>query len=213
MAWQTALLQLAKVRMRYRLPYASPGQRVGLLGGSFDPAHHGHVHITQEAMKRFGLDVVWWLVSPGNPLKQEGPQPLDRRLDQARRLVSHPRILVTDIETQIGTRFTANTLDCLRRIYPSVRFTWLMGADNLHQFHKWQRWRDIMELMPVGVLARPGDRINARTSVAARVYRSSQVSGAASHTLGQAQTPAWCFVNVPMRSDSSSAIRAAGKWV
>ncbi|MFV0513459.1 MAG: nicotinate-nucleotide adenylyltransferase [Jhaorihella sp.] len=194
------------------MPYVRAGQSVGLLGGSFDPAHGGHVHITREALKRFGLDRVWWLVSPGNPLKSRGPAPLADRMAAARALMRHPRVSVTGIEARLGTRATADTLAALRRHCPGVRFVWLMGADNLAQLHLWQNWRDIMEGVPVGVLARPGDRISARMSPAARIYRNRRIPARDSHLLARADAPAWCFVNVPMREDSSSAIRAAGGW-
>ncbi|MEM6312077.1 MAG: nicotinate-nucleotide adenylyltransferase [Pseudomonadota bacterium] len=189
-----------------------PGQRIGLLGGSFDPAHAGHVHITREALKRFDLAEVWWLVSPGNPLKAEGPAALDRRVRRAQNIMQHPKVRVTDIEAHLGTRFTAQTLAALMARAPGVRFTWLMGADNLAQFHRWQDWHWIMENVPVGVLARPGDRISARMSPAARLYARYRLSDRASHLLGRATAPAWCFVNVPMVDQSSSAIRAAGGW-
>lgn len=198
--------------MRHAFPLARPGQIVGLLGGSFDPAHEGHAHITREAMKRFGLDRVWWLVSPGNPLKRHGPAPLDSRMAQAREVMQHPRVTVTDIEARLGTRYTAQTLAALIDHYPGLRFVWLMGADNLAQFHRWQDWTWIMETVPVGVLARPGDRISARMSPAARLYRRHRISGRASQMLGRADPPAWCFVNVPMSAASSTAIRAAGAW-
>jgi nicotinate-nucleotide adenylyltransferase len=198
--------------MRAGLPMARPGQSVGLLGGSFDPAHAGHAHITREALKRFGLDRVWWLVSPRNPLKTRGPAPLDDRMARARAVMRHPRVTVTDIEARIGTRVTADTVAALRALYPGVRFVWLMGADNLAQFHRWANWRDIMAAVPVGVIARPGDRISARTSPAARVFAPYRISGQSSHLLARAQAPAWCFVNVPMVAHSSSAIRAAGEW-
>mmetsp|Transcript_29324 Transcript_29324/g.56997 ORF Transcript_29324/g.56997 Transcript_29324/m.56997 type:complete len:205 (-) Transcript_29324:844-1458(-) len=198
--------------MRHAFPLARPGQTIGLLGGSFDPAHGGHVHITREAMKRFGLSHVWWLVSPGNPLKTEGPAPLSRRLAHARSVMQHPRVQVTDIEARLGTRYTAQTLVRLRARYPGVRFVWLMGADNLAQFHLWQDWQWIMDTVPVGVLARPGDRISARMSRAARLYAPFRISGRSSHLLGHAKAPAWCFVNVAMSPQSSSAIRASGQW-
>jgi nicotinate-nucleotide adenylyltransferase len=185
---------------------------IGLLGGSFDPAHQGHVHITREALKRFGLTRVWWLVSPGNPLKAHGPAPLDKRMARARQIMQHPRVVVTDIEARLGTRYTAQTLDALRAGYPQVSFVWLMGADNLAQFHRWQRWRDIVGSVPIGVLARPGDRISARTSPAAKIYASARISGRASYLLGRAAPPAWCFVNVPMLDVSSSDIRSEGAW-
>ncbi|MBY5934784.1 nicotinate-nucleotide adenylyltransferase [Tateyamaria omphalii] len=193
-------------------PHATRGQIIGLLGGSFDPAHDGHAHITREAMKRFGLTHVWWLVSPGNPLKAQGPAPLHSRMDRARKVMQHPRVTVTDVEARLGTRYTAETIAALRARYPGVRFVWLMGADNLAQFHLWQDWTWIMENVPVGVLARPGDRISARMSHAARLYRRYRISGRASHLLGRADAPAWCFVNVAMTAQSSTAIRAQGGW-
>lgn len=198
--------------MNYRYPFARPGQTIGLLGGSFDPPHPGHVHITLQALKRFGLDRVWWLVSPGNPLKTRGPAPLETRMAACRAIMQHPRVEVTDIEAQVGTRITAHTIATLRAMYPGVRFIWLMGADNLAQLHHWQDWRYIMDNVPVGVLARPGDRISARMSPAARIYAPYRISGTASHLLAQAEPPAWCFVNVPMVDWSSTEIRARGDW-
>jgi nicotinate-nucleotide adenylyltransferase len=130
---------------------------IGLLGGSFDPAHEGHAHLSHEAMKRMGLDQVWWLVTPGNPLKARQPAPMAERLARAKAVLKgHPRIKVTALELALGTQRTADTLDRLRAIYPGVKFVWLMGADNLVQFHRWGSWRDILRTVPVGVLARPG---------------------------------------------------------
>lgn len=193
-------------------PIVGRGQCVGLLGGSFDPAHEGHAHITREALKRFGLDWVWWLVTPGNPLKAEGPAPLERRLKVARQVMDHPRVKVTALERRMGTRYTAQTLRGLQARYPGVRFVWLMGADNLASFHHWDNWTGIMETVSIGVLARPGQRVSARTSVAANIYESARLIGAASHLLPRLAPPRWCFVNVPMREESSSAIRAEGAW-
>lgn len=194
------------------LPVAKSGQVIGLLGGSFDPPHAGHVHITKAALKRFGLDNVWWLVSPGNPLKENGPAPMSDRMQACRDLMDHPRVRITGIEAQLGTRYTAQTIRALQRRYPGVHFVWLMGADNLAQFHRWQDWRWIIENVPVGVIARPGDRIAARLSKAARVYAQSKVPSGASHIIGRLHAPAWSFINVPMSDQSSTAIRARGEW-
>ncbi|WP_040607686.1 nicotinate-nucleotide adenylyltransferase [Oceanicola sp. S124] len=191
---------------------ARPGQRIGLLGGSFDPPHEGHVHITLEALKRFGLDRVWWLVSPGNPLKSDGPAPLADRMQAARALMRHPRVDVTDIEARLGTRYTARSLRALQAHYPGVAFTWLMGADNLVQFDRWQEWQWILSNVPVGILARPGDRLAARNSRAARFARRARVRDAESHLLAAQPAPAWCFVDMPMVDISSSQIRARGEW-
>ena len=191
-------------------PVARPGRRIGLLGGSFDPPHAGHVHITREALKRFQLDEIWWLVSPGNPLKAQGPAPLFERLNKARAMMDHPQVRVTDLEAKMGTRYTAETLAGLLQRYPGVSFVWLMGADNLAGFHRWDRWREIFEAVPIGVLARPGDRISARMSPAARHFRSAKLKSRESGALAQSDAPAWCFVNVPMMPISSTELRASG---
>lgn len=196
--------------MRAGFPVARKGMVIGLLGGSFDPAHGGHVHITREALKRMGLDRVWWLVSPGNPLKSRGPAPLADRMAHARKVMRDPRVVVTDLEAQLGTRFTAETLKSLKALYPGVRFVWLMGADNLVQFHRWDSWEDILRMVPVGVLARPGWGVRARMSKAARIYGGDLVDRG--EVLRSKPAPAWCFVNLPMDGSSSSAIRAQGGW-
>jgi nicotinate-nucleotide adenylyltransferase len=126
--------------------------------------------------------------------------------------MQHPRVTVTDIEEHFGTRYTAQTLVALRRRYPGVKFVWLMGADNLAGFHRWHDWRGIMETVPIGIVARPGDRISARLSKSAKVYAHARVTGRASHILGRMPAPAWSFVNVPMSDQSSTAIRERGEW-
>jgi nicotinate-nucleotide adenylyltransferase len=196
--------------MRAGFPIASKGMVIGLLGGSFDPAHEGHVHLTRQALARMGLDRVWWLVSPGNPLKARQPAPMAARLARARALMTDPRVKITDLEAKLGTRATIDTLERLKAIYPGVHFVWLMGADNLVQFHKWNRWRDILRAVPVGVLARPGLGVAARSSVAARAFGVNQI--ARGENLRGKAAPAWCFVNMPMKAASSSAIRARGDW-
>jgi len=193
-------------------PYVRPGQAVGLLGGSFDPAHGGHVHLTKQALRRFRLDFVWWLVTPGNPLKAREPVALETRLAEARRVMDHPRVKVTAIEAMLGTTYTAQTLDALLGLYPGVHFTWLMGADNLSQFHQWQDWKAIMDAVRVGVIARPGQRTGARVSPAARTFRGARLPSRYAPLLARAPSPAWCFINVPMSDASSTAIRARGGW-
>ena len=196
--------------MRAGFPIAAKGMVIGLLGGSFDPAHEGHVHITREALKRMGLDQVWWLVSPGNPLKARQPAPLADRMAQAGRVMRHPRVKITALEVALGTRTTVDTVGRLRAIYPGVTFVWLMGADNLVQFHRWDRWRDILRSVAVGVLARPGSGVPARLSVAARAFRVHQVDRG--ENLRGHNPPVWAFVNLPMNDASSSEIRARGEW-
>lgn len=199
--------------MRAGFPPASRGQVIGLLGGSFDPPHGGHLHIARAALARFGLDRVWWLVSPGNPLKTKGPAPLGRRMAAVRALTAaDPRHLPTDLEARLGTRHTAATLRRLRALYPGVRFVWLMGADNLASLHRWDDWQWIMTHVPVGVLARPGSQIAARLSPAARRFGAGRLKSAQSQGLGRAKPPAWCMVDIPLRPESSTALRARGEW-
>lgn len=198
--------------MKQGFPIAAPGMAIGLLGGSFDPAHEGHAHLTREALKRFRLDGVWWLVSPGNPLKPNGPAPLTARMAQARVVMRDPRVQVTDIEARLGTRYTADTLGRLTALYPGVRFVWLMGADNLAELHRWHDWRGIMRRVPVGVLARPGQRLAAQCSRAAQMFASGRLPATDAPLLARLQPPAWCYLDMPMLAASSSALRARGLW-
>lgn len=193
-------------------PGATAGQRIGLLGGSFDPPHAGHVHITLRALRVFGLDAVWWLVSPGNPLKADAPAELERRMAAARGIMRHPRVRVTDLERRLGTRYTAATLAALRARYAGVRFVWLMGSDNLASFHRWDRWETILETVPVGVLARPGQQLQAGLSPAARRFARWRVPQAEARSLPLREPPAWCLVSGPMLDLSSTGLRALGMW-
>lgn len=195
------------------LPIASSGLRVGLLGGSFDPPHAGHLHISRWAMRKFRLDRVWWLVSPGNPLKTEGPAPMERRLEACRGVAQHPRIIVTDLESRLGTRYTAKTLEQLFEIYADVNFVWLMGADNLSSFHHWDRWDWIMENVPIGVMSRPGDQIAAGLSPAAKRYTRFRLSPRRAAALPLRPAPCWTLLTGKTLDISSTEIRARGDWV
>lgn len=198
--------------MKQGFPIAAPGMAIGLLGGSFDPAHTGHARLTREALKRFRLDRVWWLVSPGNPLKPHGPAPLAARMERARAIIHDPRVLVTDLEAQLGTLYTVDTLTRLLAIYPGVRFVWLMGADNLAELHRWRDWRGVMGKVPVGVLARPGERLAGQCSTAASVFATARLRASAAPLLARMSAPAWCYLDMPMLAASSSTIRARGEW-
>ncbi len=193
-------------------PVAFPGQTIGLLGGSFDPAHAGHVHISKWALKAFRLDAVWWLVSPGNPLKTDTPADMARRLATGRALMRHPRVAVTDIEAKLGTRYTAGTLRALRRHYPGVHFVWLMGADNLRGFHHWDRWGEIMRQVPVGVMARPGEQLLAGLSPAARRFARWRLPASQAAGLARHRPPAWTLLSGRMLDLSSSELRRLGLW-
>ena len=152
------------------------GLRIGLLGGSFDPAHDGHIHVSDVALKALGLDYVWWLVSPGNPLKG-APDALETRLIRARNIVRSPRIIVTDIERRLGTRYTADTVAALQKRFPGVAFTWLMGSDNLVQFSRWRRWQAIAARIPIAVVRRPGTVLASLHAPLARRYGVSRRLG------------------------------------
>ena len=145
--------------------------RIGLLGGSFNPAHDGHLHVTLAALKRLRLDQVWWLVTPGNPLKRARTlPPLADRLRQARGIARHARVRVTGFEAALPDSYTVTALLHLRRRFPGTRFVWLMGADNLAGFHRWKLWPRILALTPVAVIDRPGFRYAARAAPAARRF-------------------------------------------
>jgi len=185
------------------------GRRVGLLGGSFNPAHDGHVRISAIARARLGLDRVWWLVSPQNPLKSGGDlADLARRAAAARALARPGYIEVTTLEAAIGARYTIETVTFLRRRYPDVRFVWLMGADNLAIFHRWRAWRAIARTMPIAVIDRPGTGFPAAASRVARLLARRRLDEADAPALATASPPAWLIIHGPLSPQSSTAIRA-----
>lgn len=198
-------------RSDVRLPPAARGLRIGLFGGSFNPAHQGHVLASLTALRRLGLDAVWWLVTPGNPLKNNRGLPeLSVRVDAARALVRrHPGIHVTGVEARLGTRFTAQTLAALKRRCPGARFVWLMGADNLAQFDRWRGWRRIAAMMPIAVIDRPGathKAVRSRAAVALERWRMDETDAV---LLPTEPPPAWLFIHGRRSNLSSSALRAA----
>ena len=185
-----------------------PGRRVGLLGGSFNPAHRGHRRISLAALRALGLDEVWWLVSPGNPLKADAPDmaALAARLASARRMARRAPIRATAIEARLGTRYTVETLRALRRRYPRTRFVWLMGADNLVQFHRWRDWRGIARTMPIAVIARPGYDDDALRAPAMGWLRRHERPAASAKTWTTWSLPA--LVLLRFRPDPTSATQA-----
>lgn len=183
--------------------------RIGLYGGSFDPAHEGHLHVSTTALRRLRLDRVWWLVSPGNPLKDRSRlAPLADRCAQAARIAAHPRIAVTGFEAALGVRFTVQTLRYLVRRRPGVRFVWIMGADSLATFHRWRGAADIARLMPIAVIDRPGSTLTPVSAKAARRLSGARIPEAAAITLAGRRPPAWVFLHGPRSKLSSTAIRA-----
>jgi nicotinate-nucleotide adenylyltransferase len=182
-------------------------RKIGLLGGSFNPAHDGHLHISLLALQQLGLDRVWWLVSPQNPLKpRDGMAGLAGRLRLARRQARHPHILVTDLERTLGTRYTIDTLRLLVQGHRDCTFVWLMGADNLIQLPQWRNWDAIMALTPLAVFDRPGFTYRALAGRAAQRYRGRRVNDP--RLLAKAATPAWSFVFKRRHPASATAIRA-----
>lgn len=187
---------------------------VGVLGGSFNPAHAGHRHISLVAQRRLRLDQVWWLVSPQNPLKPTaGMAPFSRRLAVARQVADHPLIRVTDLEADLGTRYTAETLPALTARFPRIRFVWLMGADNLVQIPKWESWTTIFHTAPVAVFARDPYAHRALAGRAARRFARSRVPERAVAGLPRRRPPAWAYLHMRRHPASATAIRTTRSWV
>jgi nicotinate-nucleotide adenylyltransferase len=190
-----------------RLPMAASNMRIGLLGGSFNPAHEAHREISVTALKRLGLDQVWWLVTPGNPLKHPSKlASLDSRVEAAKKMARHPRIAVTGFAG--GSAYTIDLLTELKRRFPGVNFVWLMGADNLAQFHRWRAWEKIFTLMPIAVLDRPGLRLKARASKAAQRFALYRVDESDAGGLACLEPPAWTTLTHRLSGLSSTELRA-----
>jgi len=192
-------------------PMAARGQRIGLFGGSFNPPHEGHKLVSEIALRRLGLDQLWWLVTPGNPLKGKSElAALAERIEACRNLADDARVVVTDFETGLPTAYTAATLTFLKMRYPDTQFVWVMGADNLPRFHRWQQWREIFAAMPIAVVDRPGWHLKAIASKAALAYRAARWPERRAAGLAGAAPPAWTLLTGPLSDLSSTALRAAG---
>jgi nicotinate-nucleotide adenylyltransferase len=184
-----------------------PGMRVGLYGGSFNPAHEGHAHVAKTALKRLDLDCVVWLVSPQNPLKPTNAPSTAERARGARRFARIRAMIVSDAEQKIGSRYTIDTVRALKARFPAVRFVWIMGADSLAGFHRWRGWTQIMAEIPVAIVARPGETLKSRFSPTARRFVGARVAADAATTLADRPPPAWVYLNAPLNRASSTAIR------
>jgi nicotinate-nucleotide adenylyltransferase len=192
-----------------KLPPYARGMRIGLFGGTFDPPHAAHRAACLLAMRRLGLDRVWWLVTPGNPLKDtRGLAPLSERIAAARALAHHPRIDVTDLEAQLGSYYTFQTISYLVRRCPGVRFVWIMGADNLRSFHRWQRWREIAALVPIVVVDRLGPSLYAAAAAAGHAFAYARLPETAAKALPERKPPAWIYLHGLKSPLSSTALRA-----
>ena len=191
------------------LPFSmAHGSRIGLFGGSFNPAHEGHTHIAEVALKQLNLDEVWWLVSPQNPLKaKQASSDLQTRMTQTAATATHPNFRVSDMEARLGTKYSIEIIRILMRRFPHVHFVWIMGADNFIQLPKWHAWTKLMEEIPVAVIARPGHHIRAGLCQAADRFKSFRIPQSQAASLCLYQAPAWTFLMSRLHPASSTAIR------
>jgi nicotinate-nucleotide adenylyltransferase len=196
------------------MPLYTNGMRIGLLGGSFNPPHDAHRAISLFAIKRLKLDRVWWLVTPGNPLKDHGGLwDIDQRAEAARKMANDPRIDVTCLESVIGTRYTVDTITYLRRRAAGLRFVWIMGADNLAQFHRWQNWRRIASQVPIAVIDRPPQSFRALAAPAAQALARYRLPENRAGRLADHPPPAWVFLTGMKLALSSTGLRNPdGSW-
>ncbi|MHB8529953.1 MAG: nicotinate-nucleotide adenylyltransferase [Caulobacteraceae bacterium] len=193
------------LRLGFRL---ASGMRVGLYGGSFDPAHEGHGHVARVALSRLHLDRLIWLVSPGNPLKPATAASTARRMEAAARHAAGPSMFVSDAEGRLATRYTIDTVRALKRRFRGVHFVWVMGADSLAQVHRWRDWVRLFSEIPVAVIARPGFARRALFGVAARRFRHARLRQSAARRLALLPPPAWTYLPAPLNPRSSSELRA-----
>lgn len=191
-----------------RLSGAWRGKRVGILGGSFNPAHRGHVLISQLALRRLNLDAVWWLISPKNPLKSaKNLASIEQRVEAAMQVARPQNILVSTIEQDLGTTYTVDTLAALRRHFPKTSLVWMMGADNLIQMPQWKNWPKIFEIMPVAIFGRPAYSLRAMCSPAAKRFARFRISDRSAPILADMEAPAWCFLTESSDPISATSIR------
>lgn len=192
-----------------RFPLVLPGQRVGLMGGTFNPPHEGHVVCAMTALRRLKLDQLWWMVTPGNPLKYGAGLPdFAARSAASRALVPDRAIKITGFEAELGSPYTYATIRFLTRRLPHVRFVWVMGADNLATFHRWQHWREIARLVPIAVVDRPGWHLKALASPAARFLARRRLPQASAPQLAGHKPPAWVLLSTKLSQASSTTLRA-----
>lgn len=193
-------------------PPAYPGERIGLMGGSFNPAHEGHVEVARTVLRRLRLDRLWWLVTPGNPLKPRGDlADIRSRAEAARRLAPGRRVVVTTFEAGLGTSYTADVLGLLRSRRAGVHFVWVMGADSLASFHLWRNWRAIAGMVAIAVVDRPGWRLKALASPGGRALAKYRFPEQLSSRLAISRPPAWTLLTTRLSSQSSTAIRTRRK--
>jgi nicotinate-nucleotide adenylyltransferase len=190
------------------MPHVEPGMAVGLFGGSFNPPHAGHLLVAEIALRRLRLDQLWWIVTPGNPLKDHGAlAPLAERIEASKRIAIDPRIKVTGFEAGHRLRYSADTVELVLSRNRRADFVWVMGADNLAGFHRWQRWRDIVAALPVAVIDRPGSTLSFLSSKMARSFARARRDETDAPRLARMAAPAWTFIHGPRSLLSSTALR------
>jgi len=191
-----------------RFPHSEPGQRIGLFGGSFNPPHEGHLLVAELGLRRLELDQIWWMVTPGNPLKDlSNLRPLEERIKACEALAVDPAMKVTACEASLNTRFTADTLVHIKQRHRANRFVWLMGADNLGQFHRWQRWRDIASTFPIAIVDRPGSTLSLHSAQAAIALSRFRLDESDAPVLADLKPPAWTFLHGQRNALSSTLLR------
>ena len=188
------------------LPGPARGLAIGLFGGSFNPAHEGHLMVAETALKRLRLDAVWFIVARGNPLKSEHGA-FGERLASARQLARSPKLLVSDMEERAGLTYSIDTVRMLQAAVPDAHFVWIMGADNLHGFHRWKDWQAIAARLPIAVIARPGARIS-KASAFARKFAHARIPERDAVSLARRAAPAWVYLRIRENAASSTALRA-----
>lgn len=195
-----------------KTPLVTPGQRVGIMGGSFNPPHEGHRIVAETAVKRLALDQLWWLVTPGNPLKHNSHLPAQSdRMHAISKFAHGPKMKITGFEADLGSPYTAATLSYLVRRYPDVHFVWVMGADNLASFHRWQHWQQIAHLVPMAIIDRPGYRLKALAGLTAQRFASARFDERDAAFLPGAPAPAWTFLTSRLSPLSSTQLRSVGR--
>ena len=206
-------MQHADIPARYlRFPHTEKGMAVGLFGGSFNPPHAGHALVAEIALRRLRLDQLWWMVTPGNPLKSTRElAPLAERIAQSEKIAPGPRVKVTAFEAAFRLRFSADTIDLVQARNPGVHFVWIMGADGLRDFHRWERWRHIARSIPIAVIDRPGATLAFLSSVLAKTFDHARLDEDEAGRLARTRPPAWTFIHGPRSSLSSTALRAAAR--
>tara|TARA_Y100000590_G_scaffold364139_1_gene422238 strand:- start:1778 stop:2407 length:630 start_codon:yes stop_codon:yes gene_type:complete len=191
---------------------ATNNQKIGILGGSFNPAHDGHIEISNHAIKKFDLDFIWWVISPKNPLKTyDRLYDFNERLDKAKSIVHNNKIIVTEIEQKIGSQYTIGTINYLTKKHPNTKFIWIMGADNAKDFHLWKKWESILGMLPIAIIDRPRSSLDVTSSLFAIKHKKYRIDEADSQMVFKIKKPSWVYLHNKLNDSSSTKIRSNDK--